>query len=56
MSYVRASKEMPRLSDIEVEELARKYGLGDPNNELHMDKKISEDGERDVAAAGAQMG
>lgn len=44
MTYVKASRELPRLSDRQIEELAIHYGLGDPNSQFHMDKELSEDG------------
>ncbi|KAG2420085.1 hypothetical protein HFD88_004883 [Aspergillus terreus] len=44
MSYVRASKELPRLSEDEIEEKAIEYGLIDPS-EKYQDKPSFENGE-----------
>lgn len=54
MSYVKASKELPRLDDRGIEEMSRKYEID--GGEFEADRKVEEDGARDTTVQGAQLG
>ncbi|PBP19888.1 hypothetical protein BUE80_DR009266 [Diplocarpon rosae] len=43
MSYVKASFEMPFLTDREIEQMARQYGFGDSDEEIKIGGDISGD-------------
>ncbi|PBP15736.1 hexose carrier protein [Diplocarpon rosae] len=43
MSYVKASYEMPFLTDREVEQMARQYGFGDSDEEIKIGGDVSGD-------------